>query len=165
MEAARWRVNAPKTGATRKAPLFPELLPYIEEAWDLAEEGEMLVCPLAERSPSGTLRGVLRRAALWAGVQSWPRVWHALRAPRETELLAVYSPHLVAAWIGHTIQVQQTADATVTDADFDRAAGLQQGADSGRNDLQRGKSERTFRLRGVSFSAVYRSLQLVSIPT
>src|SRR5262249_4442827 len=62
--------------------------------------------------------GVIKRA----GLEPWPRIFHNLRSSRETELLARFPPHVVAAWMGHDVKVSMRHYAQITAADFDRAA-------------------------------------------
>lgn len=141
----RMTVYSPKTKTERVVPIFPELLPYLEAAWDAAEEGDTFVCPAA-RGDNSTLTAQIQAAAKRAGVARWRSTFHALRSSRVTELLqAGMHPHKVAKWIGHTIEVQQAAYATVTEDDIDAAAGLiapekmgaEMGAEHARNEGNR----------------------------
>ena len=95
-ERGRFRVHSPKTEhhegkAERWVPIFPELLPYLEEAFDLAPEGAVYVIG-RYRDANMNLRTQLKRILRRAGVSPRPRLFHNLRASRETGLAAEY-PH------------------------------------------------------------------------
>ncbi len=58
-----------------------------------------------------------------AGLEPWPKLFHNLRATRETELAADFPLHIVCKWIGNSIQVATRHYLQVRDEDFERAAG------------------------------------------
>jgi integrase len=96
----RFLVNSPKTGA-RWVPIFPELQPYLEEAWELAETGDVHVVT-RHRDARQNLRTQLLRIIARAGLESWQKPFHNMRASRETELAAEYPLHVVCTWIGNS---------------------------------------------------------------
>jgi len=51
----------------------------------------------------------------------WPKLFHNLRASRETELAAEHPIHVVCAWIGNSQQIAAKHYLQVTDADFEKA--------------------------------------------
>ena len=106
---------------TRVIPIFPELRPFLEKAFEEAAEGEEYVVPLARQSAN--LRTHALQIIQKAGVSVWPKIFQNLRASRENELIQEYPIHLVLAWIGHTAAVAQGHYLTATDADYRRAAG------------------------------------------
>jgi integrase len=106
--------------ATRFVPIFPEIRPYLQAAWDEAEEGARFVVPRATR-PGVNLNTQMRRLIAQAGLAAWPRTFQNLRASRDTELANEYPLYLVNAWIGHTSRVAQDHYQMVTDEDFLRA--------------------------------------------
>ena len=106
---------------TRVIPIFPELLPLLEKAFEEAAEGEEYVVPLARKT--GNLRTHALRIIEKAGVSVWPKVFQNLRASRENELMQVYPAHMVLEWIGHTASVAQSHYLKVTEEDFERASG------------------------------------------
>ena len=55
-----------------------------------------------------------------AGIVPWQKLFQNMRASCETEMLRTNEPHVVAAWIGHSIRVQQDHYAQVTDEHFER---------------------------------------------
>jgi integrase len=128
-ERGRIRVPSPKTArhegkAERLIPLFPELRPYLEEAFDQTPEGTEYVIH-RHRLRGQNLRTQLLRVLRRAGVAPWPKPFHNLRASRETELLAAFPVHVVCAWLGHDALVAQRHYAMVTDDHFTRATSVQ----------------------------------------
>jgi integrase len=117
----RFLVRSPKTGP-RWVPLFPELRPHLEEVFELAAEGSTHVITRYHHATQN-LRSKLLRILERAGVDAWPRLFHNLRATRETELAAEYPLHVVCAWIGNTERIAAKHYLQVTDADFRKAAG------------------------------------------
>ncbi len=132
-ERARMTVQSPKTehnpgGASRVIPIFPELRPWLDEAWEMAEKGQVYVVPKyqeASRGPDGwvncNLRTQFERIVKRAGLEPWPRLFHNLRASRETELAAVHPVHVVAEWLGNTPKIAAKHYLQVTEADFHKA--------------------------------------------
>jgi len=109
---------------------------FLHEAYDHAREGEVYVVGgeagdrhrQKSKTPNGwkncnlrtPFQHLLRRAAL----KPWPRLFHAMRASRETELAQDGFPiHTVTAWLGNTPRIALKHYLTVTDDDFDRATG------------------------------------------
>jgi integrase len=125
-ERGRFRVRSPKTEhhegkGERWVPIFPELRPYLEEAFELAPEGAVYVIG-RWRDTNKNLRTQLRRILRRAGVAPWPRLFHNLRASRETELAAEYPLHVVCAWVGNTERIAAKHYLQVTEDYFQRAA-------------------------------------------
>jgi integrase len=125
-ERGRFLVKSPKTehhegGAERWVPIFPELRPYLEAAFERAEAGTVFLIN-RYRDTNANLRTQLKRIIRRAGVAAWPKLFQNLRASRETELAAEYPLHVVCAWIGNSALVAQKHYLQVTDADFARAA-------------------------------------------
>jgi integrase len=105
----------------RHVPIFPELLPFLRDAFEHAEEGaEFVVARL--RVPNANLRTQLERIIARAGVKPWPRLFHNLRASRQTELTEKFPAHVVCSWMGNTEAVAMGHYLKVRDSDFDRAA-------------------------------------------
>jgi integrase len=104
-ERERFRVVAPKTkhqdGGERWVPLFPELRPYLERAFELAAPGAVHVVT-RWRDTDKNLRTGLLRILRRAGIKSWPRLYQNLRASRETELAEAFPIHVVAEWLGNS---------------------------------------------------------------
>lgn len=135
-EASRIVVQSPKTEhhpgkGSRVIPLFPELRAILDEAWEAAPEGAEYVVGgdyrQAAMSPNGWLNCNLRtqfgRLLTRAGLKPWPRLFHALRASRETELAGEYPLHVVVGWLGNTPKIAMKHYLMATDADFEKATG------------------------------------------
>jgi integrase len=125
-ERNRFRVHASKTehhkdSGERWVPIFPELRPYLEEAFHLAAEGSLYVVS-RYRDTNQNLRTQLARIIRRAGLAPWPKLFHNLRASRETELAAEYPLHVVCAWIGNTAMIAAKHYLQVRETDFERAA-------------------------------------------
>ena len=132
--ANRIVVQSPKTEhhagkAYRAIPLFPELRPYLERAFESAPDGAEFVVDARFRKgalgPAGWLNSNLRTTCLKiirrAGLQPWPRVFQNLRASRETELVETYPVHVVTGWLGNTPKVAMRHYLMTTDEHFDAA--------------------------------------------
>ena len=123
----RFTVHSPKTehhegGATRLVPIFPELRPYLQEAWEQAEEGAEFVVSSPRYDNLGTNADKIVRNA---GLEPWPKLFQNCRATRATELVAVGWPeYKVCKWLGHTEVIARRHYWQVTDDDFRKAAGL-----------------------------------------
>lgn len=133
--AGRIIVQSPKTEhhvgkASRAIPLFAELRPILAEAFERADDGAIYVVDGNHREAANTasgwrscnLRSQFGRIVKHAGLTPWPRLFHAMRARRETELAKEYPIHVVTAWLGNTPCIALKHYLQVTDADFDRAA-------------------------------------------
>ena len=144
----RMRVPSPKTEhhegkAERIIPLFPELRPHLEAAFDEAAEGtEYVVTRYRNIGKAGTnLRTQFLRILNRAGLTPWPKLFHNLRASRETELAGEHPLHVVCQWIGNSQLIAAKHYLTVGENDFAKAAQnpAQQSSakpDSGRNTPQ-----------------------------
>ncbi len=62
-----------------------------------------------------------------ASLKKRPRLFHSMRASRETELARHFPIHVVTAWLGNTPRFALKHYLTVIDADFERAAGATEG--------------------------------------
>ena len=124
-QKGRIRVTSPKTehhqgGKSRMIPLFPELRPFLDQAWEQAEEGAEFVIT-RYRDAKQNLRTQLERIIKRAGLEPWPKLFHNLRATRQTELEETFPSHVVCAWIGNSPRVARKHYLQVTDSHFDRA--------------------------------------------
>ena len=142
--SGRMTVTSPKTEhhegkETRVLPIFPELAPVLTAAFEAAEDGAVYVIGghLREKAlglhgwRSCNLRTQFGRIIKRAGVKAWPRMFHNLRASRETELLREHPIHVVTAWLGNSPRIALKHYCMVTDHDFDRARGIAVKASSG----------------------------------
>jgi integrase len=129
----RFRVRSPKTERVGKperiVPLFPELRPYLEEAFERAEPGELYVIT-RWRDTAINLRTNLLRIIRRAGLVPWPRLFQNLRATRETELAERFPLRVVTDWLGNTPNVAHDHYLSTTEEHFRRAV-AEGGAQSG----------------------------------
>lgn len=154
-------VQSPKTEhhpgkATRRIPLFAELRPWLEQAFELAPEGAVYVVDERFRKASNTaagwrncnLRTTFEKIVKRAGLATWERLFHTLRASRQTELAERLPAHVVCAWLGNSEDVARAHYLKVTDEHFAKAIGnpvekavhkaVQFGAERVRNTSQQG---------------------------
>jgi len=128
-------VRSPKTEGHgqghRIVPMFARLRPYLNEAWDMAAEGQTHVIPEnlylpAAHGPRGwvncNLRTSFSKIVDAAGLDPWPRLFHALRASCESDLAREYPITTVCKWIGNTVSIASRHYIQVTDADFQKAS-------------------------------------------
>lgn len=133
-EASRIVVQSPKTEhhagkGSRTIPLFPELRPALTEAFELAPDGaEFVVDPRFRKAAMGkagwmnaNLRTAFEKIIRRAGLQAWPRLFHNLRASRETELVETYPVQVVTSWLGNTPSVAMRHYLMTTDEHFETA--------------------------------------------
>ena len=111
---------------SRVIPLFPELRPYLTEAFDLAPDGaEFVVDPRFRRAamkPAGwvntNLRTTFGRIVRTAGLAAWPKLFQNLRVSRETELAQEFPVQVVTAWMGNSPAVALRHYLMTTDEHF-----------------------------------------------
>ncbi|MCR9293331.1 MAG: tyrosine-type recombinase/integrase [bacterium] len=129
----RMRIHAKKTahhknGGVRYCPIFPELLPYLEDLAELAKErgeGPRDYVISRNRGSEAYFRTGFKRILENAGLTPWPKLFQNMRASRETELLAKYPVKDVCSWIGNSQAVAMRHYAMVRDSVFTEAAGLE----------------------------------------
>jgi len=150
---SRITVRSPKTEryqgkAFRTLPIFPELLRPLQDVFDQAEEGEVYVLPMLHNRTAAALRKPMAKAIDAAGIEQWPRLWHNLRATRQTELEDRFPTHVVCEWIGNSPDIAQRHYLQTTDQHFETAispaagvvhSGLSFGAKSGAVDAGKGR--------------------------
>ena len=135
-ERGRMTVRSPKTEGhgqgQRVVPMFARLRPYLEQAWEMAAEGQTHVIPEtmylpAANGPHGwanaNLRTTFEKIVNRAGLTPWPRLFHNLRASCESDLAREYPITTVCKWIGNTVAIAARHYVSVTDRDFLRASG------------------------------------------
>ena len=105
---------------SRQIPLFPELKPYLEEAFDLADVGTTFVIT-HNRNPEKNYGTQFMRIIERAGLESWERLFHKLRASRQTELSDEFPAHVVCARMGNTEIVARQHYLSTLDKHFDKA--------------------------------------------
>jgi len=98
---------------------------------DLWRQSEYLVDTKQYRAEANTamgwenaiLRSEMTRLLRRAGVSGWPRLFHSMRASRQTELQREFPLHVVCSWLGNSPRIAQQSYLLVTEDDFARAAG------------------------------------------
>lgn len=124
-DAERMTVTSPKTErygkATRLVPIFPELRPYLDEAYFAKDADKTWVVPMmagdADKNLGTTFRKIVRRA----GVEEWPKPFQNCRASRQTELEQRFPTYVVCSWLGNTPTIAHKHYLTVTDDHFAEA--------------------------------------------
>lgn len=123
-ERERFVVNARKTehfehGGVRVCPIFPELRPYLVEAFEQAEPGADVVFP--DITPDTNLGTQLERIIKRAGIAPWPATFNNLRASRITELLDEHPIKAVTTWLGNSPKTALDHYAMVREEHFEKA--------------------------------------------
>ena len=127
-EHDRFVVHASKTashadGGVRTVPMFPELRPLFQDAFDNAREGDVS-CITRYRDQEANLRTQLTKIIRRSGVEPWPKLFQNLRSTRETELFKMTGGNVkaVCTWIGNSPAVAMEHYAQLTEADMKEAA-------------------------------------------
>ena len=116
-------IHSPKTAhqgkPNRIIPLFPELKPLLEQAFDAAPEGSVTVIKHCQGTKN--YRKGLKEIILKAGLLPWPKLFNNLRSTRETELAKNYSLQAATAWIGNTPKIALGHYLQVTEQEWQTA--------------------------------------------
>lgn len=139
-ERERIRITSPKTEhhegkAYRFIPLFPELLPYLRDVDEQAPPGTEYVIT-RYRSTCQNLRTTFLKIIKRAGLTPWPKLFHNMRATRQTELEEQFPSHVVCAWIGNSPAVAKRHYLQVTDEHFAKAANVERAQNVAKHALQ-----------------------------
>ena len=131
-EYGRILVSSPKTehlagGESRLVPMFPELRPYLEQAFEQAEPGSEFVIT-RYRDADKNLRTQLHRIICRAGLKPWPKVFQNLRSTCETELAEQFPLQAVCQWIGNSQAAAKKHYLQVTSEHFERATSISEKA-------------------------------------
>ncbi len=108
----------------RVIPIFPEIRPHLEKAFNDAAEGSLHIISEPRRRKAANLRTGLIRILRKAGIRPWKKLFHNLRASRQTELVKLVPDHLVCAWLGNSPQVAKHHYLMNLDEDYSKAAGV-----------------------------------------
>ena len=124
-EKMRLTIHSPKTEhhqgkGTRVVPIFPELYPYLQDAFDQAEPGQSYLIT-RHRDANANLRTQLLRIIGRAGLAPWPKLFVNLRSTRETELVERFPMHVVTAWLGNSPDIAKKHYLQVTEDHFAKA--------------------------------------------
>lgn len=123
-------VRSPKTeghegGEFREVPLFPRLYEILWDWFEHAPEGSVHIIE-SSRESTKNFRTRLIRLIERAGLKQWPKLFHNMRASRESELLADYPLVTVCKWLGHSpsVAANHYLMDPRQDANFRQAAGI-----------------------------------------
>ncbi|MEM9368522.1 MAG: tyrosine-type recombinase/integrase [Planctomycetota bacterium] len=119
MENRRMIVRSNKTPPTRICPIFPELYPHLERAYQVAPKGAITV--QNRYTATSNIQTQLYRILEAAGLERWPDAFQNLRRSRETELMGRYPVKDVAGWIGNSVPVAMKHYAVMMKTSFDEA--------------------------------------------
>ena len=150
----RMLIHSPKTERhagheSRWLPIFPELKDLLAKQ-QKAAKGEKLVLPMLVGRSDTSLRRVMFKAIEAAELKAWPRLWHSMRATRQTELEDRFPTHVVCAWLGNTQQVAERHYLSVTDDHFAAAAELLRPIEkAAQNPAQQGAAESGTKRQGT----------------
>jgi len=169
-ERGAMTVISPKTEnhghGHRAVPMFARLRPFLEEAWNMAQDGQTHVIPEtlylpAAHGPNGwvnmNLRTTFAKIVKRAGLEPWPRLFHALRASCESDLAREYPITTACKWIGNTVSIAARHYIQVTDDDFRRASGCAHF--TAQQAPERGCTRRQQETRNPGFSGVCEPLR------
>lgn len=101
--------------------MFPELEPYLRDAFELAAEGTEHVVT-RYRDTSQNLRTTMLKIIRRVSLELWERVFHNLRVSRQTELVQTFPAHVVCSSMGNSEAVAGEHYLHTTDNDFQKAA-------------------------------------------
>ncbi len=132
----------------RTCPLFPEVRKVLSEAFEIyGGESEYVVDMAAYRvaaqGPNGWQNANLRTQFLKliakAGLEPWPRLFHSMRASRQTELEERFPSHVVCSWIGNSVAIAKASYLLITDDHFKQAAKDETNAEPGIERMPQGE--------------------------
>ncbi len=128
-EHNRFTVHASKTEhhaneGIRTVPMFPELKPLFQDAFDNARTGAVYCVERQKGGKEVNLRTQFERIVKRAGLDAWPKLFQNCRSTRETELFKQTGGNVkaVCKWIGNTPAVAMAHYAQVQEADLRQAA-------------------------------------------
>lgn len=119
IDTATWKtmtVLSPKTEhhqgkGWRTIPIFPHLLPYLQNAWrereQLPEDRRSKWVVTRYRDQKQNLRTTFTKIIKEAGLKPWPKLFQNMRASCETDLLIATNGKVkaVAKWMGHSPEI------------------------------------------------------------
>ena len=119
----RIRIRSPKTAhiegkESRLAGILPEVLPLLEQQFEMADEGAEFVLPrMAHKNYRKFFLKYLERA----GIDVWPALFNNLRKSAVTDAHDWLPPHVCDSWFGHSETIFKEHYAQVTDDHFKAA--------------------------------------------
>ncbi len=137
MHVPECKVEHHEGRGVREVPIFGELRPYLEAAFEAACKGGSYPSPDSYVVDKQAYRDAAMRPGGWANanlrtqflkilkrakVEPWKRLFHSMRASRQTELEREFPTHVVCAWLGNSVAVAKKSYLLVTEEDFSKAA-------------------------------------------
>lgn len=132
-ERERFVVHSAKTEhfegkGQRVVPIFPELFPFLRDAFEAAEPGQVHVI-VRNRGDKAAANGIgtnwrtqFLRILRKAGLTAWPRLFHNLRSSCQTDLANRFPAHVVCEWLGNSLAVAREHYLQVTEQHYEQAA-------------------------------------------
>ena len=125
------RFRTPKTEhhagqETRVCPIFPELKPYLDEAFEAAPKKAVYCCPMLRvaGNPRTVIANRINGALARAHLPKIPKLFTSLRATRATEVDDQFGSKAESQWIGHGAEVAMRHYLMITDEKWARATGV-----------------------------------------
>ena len=125
------RFRTPKTEhhpgrESRVCPIFPELRPYLEAAYEAAPAKAVYCCPSLRvaGNPRTRAAGRIERAIERAQLPKIPKLFTSLRATRATEVDDAFGSKAESVWIGHGAEIAMRHYLMITDEKWARATGV-----------------------------------------
>jgi len=115
----------------RTCPLFPELRKILEDAFEIyGGQSEYVVDMPAYRAAAqgkdgwqnANLRTQFLKLIAKTGLEPWPRLFHSMRASRQTELEGCFPSHVVCSWIGNSVAIAKASYLLITEDHYKQAA-------------------------------------------
>jgi integrase len=121
----------------RHVPIFPELKPYLEDAFAMAQPGQVHLITRnrcddgAKDGKKANWRTTFLKIIARAGVKPWVKLFQNLRSSCQTDLANRFPGHVVCEWMGNSEAVAQEHYLQVTDEHFKLATDPKTGSLSG----------------------------------
>ena len=114
-------IRATKTGKTRIAPIRPEMMALLNDAWDMAPDKATSVVDLPTNNRHRKMRAIIKKAK----VEPWGDLFQHLRRCCRTQWLNEgHPPHAVSRWMGHAQKVGDDHYTMLTDDIIDRVTAV-----------------------------------------
>jgi len=128
-ERSRFIVHSPKTErhighGQRTVPMFPELKPLFQDAFDKAEPGAIYCVDRYKDGKEVNLRTMFDRYLERAKIPVWDKPFQNCRSTRESELFKLTNGNIkaVTSWMGNSPEIALKHYAQLQEADLRQAA-------------------------------------------
>ncbi len=114
-------IRATKTNSVRQAPIRPELMMLLKEAFADKKKHAKAIIDIKTNNRYRTFKKILKRA----NVEPWEDIFQHLRRCCRTQFLNEgHPPHAVSRWMGHGQLVGDEHYTMLTDDVFDKVTGI-----------------------------------------